>query len=465
MKKSVRLIIFAAVIVLLLGAYGLIKTKPFRKTDSGKSTETAQIKLSSAEKDNIVSMTLSQGDKTVKFEKKDTGWKLAYPELDKIDNEKIGDIADAFSDLRAERVIEESPSDLDQYGLGSNRAQAEAELKDGSKIIIFIGDKTPTGFSFYAQTEGDKKVYTISSYNGSRLMPALDTIRVTEIGKIDKQKLEYFKLIKTGARTIELVPKKPDLELPGTQFSALVMIKPYKRPRGIDAQAFGELSETIPSAFNVNEFVDDNPKDLSIYGLDNPKYQLFLRDADNSFQLLIGAAKDDDNYFVKLPDENRVYTMSAYSLKLLEAAPFKVTDKFALLVNIDDVDRLEIKRTDKIYTAEIHRTKKKNEQGEEETEAAYTLNGKTVEEQPFKEFYQKVIGFLVDAENPNPEKKGKTEITIRFFLNTPWKTAEMELIPYDRDFYAVQYSDGSREFLLSRYQVENMLKSLEALTQ
>lgn len=113
-----------------------------------------------------------------------------------------------------------------------------------------------------------------------------------------------------------------------------------------------------------------------------------------------------------------------------------------------------------LWSALLKRTEKEGE--EDEVITTYYVDGKEVEEDPFKDYYQALIGILADAEN-DKELEENPEVKTTFFLNIgSEREVHVNYVPYDDDFYAV-FRSGKAEFLVHRDQVETMLDTLEAL--
>jgi hypothetical protein len=142
---------------------------------------------------------------------------------------------------------------------------------------------------------------------------------------------------------------------------------------------------------------------------------------------------------------------------VINTKPFTIVDKFALILNIDSVDRLVISEDGKaLLTAEL------TGQGDE---AVFTLNGRQTADKPFRNFYQAVIGLLADAEysGPRPSDRVSGIITIRYQMNTPpGQEMAISLIPHNRDFYILSV-DGITEFLISRAQVRKIFESADSM--
>lgn len=106
--------------------------------------------------------------------------------------------------------------------------------------------------------------------------------------------------------------------------------------------------------------------------------------------------------------------------------------------------------------------KAEDEDEEDEVITTYRVDGKEVEEKPFKKYYQSLIGLLVDAELDR-ELEEQPEVKTTFFLNKgSVREVHVNYVPYDNDFYAV-FVNGKSEFVISRRQVAGMLDTLEAL--
>jgi hypothetical protein len=142
---------------------------------------------------------------------------------------------------------------------------------------------------------------------------------------------------------------------------------------------------------------------------------------------------------------------------VINIKPFDLIDKFALLINIENVEHLSISGGEKNLNADIR--------GEGD-DRFYYLNGAKSEPSSFKAFYQALIGLIIDAEYPGPASQSEDagELSIEYQLNTPPRERiSFTLIPYNRDFYALMQG-GAAEFLISRSQVRRIYETADAVT-
>jgi hypothetical protein len=98
------------------------------------------------------------------------------------------------------------------------------------------------------------------------------------------------------------------------------------------------------------------------------------------------------------------------------------------------------------------------------TVIAPTVNGKTVQDEAFKNFYQLVIGLSYDTALPEPfSKSGDPEVTVIYTLNTGAQNIEVNFYTYNKDFYAAELDKGQIQFVVARQYVDNMIASVPDL--
>ncbi|MDD4680627.1 MAG: hypothetical protein PHP79_07045, partial [Clostridia bacterium] len=168
--------------------------------------------------------------------------------------------------------------------------------------------------------------------------------------------------------------------------------------------------------------------------------------------------------YFKTPESDAVYLMDESRMEAMKFEPMAVTDKFALLMNIQDVDEVTIEGRGRENTLNIVRTTEKAEKDDEEDEIIETffLDGEEVEEKPFKAFYQSLIGIVVDMDKPNTAK-ARPELKITYHLIKGGE-ATVTLYPYDRDFYSlVSDGDMESEFLIYRNRLDWVFDDLDSL--
>jgi hypothetical protein len=233
----------------------------------------------------------------------------------------------------------------------------------------------------------------------------------------------------------------------------------YSYPVTVKNETFAELIQPLPD-IKAEELIENDAKDLAKYGLDKPTLRVVAKDKSNaSMDISFGKDKDEDNIYFKTADSSAVYAITkGVTQPFINAKPFDLYDKLAYIVNINDVNRVEIKTASSTYNMEISREKKKAEkEGEsDQTVEKFKVNNKDVEEDKFRDVYQAIIGLAVDSEK-DKEVKENPEVAMTYYLNKgDEKIVKVTFTPYNGDFYAV-HINGKSEFVISKAKLAKAL--------
>ena len=472
-RRSWTLIGVLAALVVLVGAYVLV-TRP-----KPSPAAPATITLSKGDKDKIVQVALTdRPEGTLTLVKKDGKWSVQPAVSGALEDTSIDNLLYSFSSLTAQRVIDEKPTDLAQYGLAPPRATGIGTWDDGTSHTVYLGDKAPSGQAYYVQVKGDPKVYAVDSYTGEHFHWTAKDIRSrTVTPAINYDEVVYVKLSEPDGTVIE-ARKKEDAESKSFQlgFGQFVMTRPFRSARGLDSQKQDSLVK-VAQGVSIADFADEPLKGLASYGLDRPRAELVTRDKSNTLDILFGTTKGTQTYF-SIRGQPGVYLADTSSLGFLTTKAFDLIDKFAFIPNIDDVDRMEIRTGGATHTLVLTRTTKKapvqNPPSSPAAAAApaapepdtvttaYSVDGKTADEQNFKKFYQDLIGLQVEGQMAH-QVPDAPEISVTFQLNKgDPRTVRVDYAPYDRDFDAV-FINGVAEFALTKGQLTNVLAKLNQL--
>jgi hypothetical protein len=467
MKKLWSLLALILAFVILIGSYFYIKNKPKEtKTPEATSSVTSE-QLLNVDKDKITKMTLSSKSGDLVIEKKDSKW-VATGSSAKLEQNNVDGIASSFAELSSSKVIEENAADLTKYGLKQPSVTAKVTLQGGEEKTVYLGDKTPTGTSYYLMVKDVNKVYAVDARYGTNFSYTIDALRdLAFANSLDITKINYFKEVPSQGKVVEIKANEAGLEGQEYGINVFSLIQPYKEQFSIDSTKFQDVIKVIPE-IKATEIAEDNAKDLSKYGLDKPKLEVMAKDTDNNtFHIYIGKDASDSLTYFRLEDSNVVYKADKTQLDSLSIEPFKLISRFAYLVNIDDVDRVVVQTKDKKYESVLSRTltKKAEKEGDKDEYATtYKVNGKDIVEADYKKYYQVVVGLLLDAESEKTVPENP-EVTITYYLNKgDKKEVVVKYVPYDNNFYAV-YKNGISQFVISKDKLNAMLSASEQLVK
>ena len=468
MSRRTTLFVSLAVVVAAVAAYIIIRNLPEKPYEPPPRQERI-VHLNILSKD-IESIRLVRGEDDVlelnRVETEEDGetksvWTISEPTIAFTPKRTaLSDIVYSMSNIYSNQVIEESPKELAVYGLDAPIARATVRSIEEDDVTVTVGKKTPTGVSYYVRINDSETVYSMRKYTVDKIFTVIDDFREATIPAPNLQALAYFRI--EGERTIEIEQIEEEEGSDLAFSSPLRLTQPYDGLRPIDTQRFQETVETIPPSFMIADFVEDAPADLSKYGLDDPRYEFEVRDAEeNSLHLLFGDEASETHAYAKLADDTLVFTLPISALQFLQVDPFTLVSKFLLIVDINRVDSFAVSRGETTHTARIDRTNYDEEAKEGEV---FYLDEVEIAEDPFKDFYQAVIGLLTDAENPDQQPLTTADVSIEYALNEKVNvsSARLDLVEVNKDFYAA-YIDGESEFLVSDYQVEAIFNTAAAV--
>lgn len=458
MKRPLKLGLALILLGILMGGYVYLSNRPEEIPETASGTE--RIELIDTSGRELVGIEI-EGKAAAGYtlEKKGDTWLIDVPWQAELNQSQLMRIARSSASLTADRLLDENPGDIGQFGLADPELRVSLRFDDGSVEEFAIGIPTPSDTKRYLKKSGESAVYTVSGYYLNAFFQEPDDFRIKSVAGINPQELNYLK-IESGVETIEIVPVDSLPEKPaGSILSQLVMVAPVG-PRGIDTQAFGELAQTIPPAFNAVEIIDRPEGDLARYGLDKPEYRVQLAGKESALAFSVGTLDTAGNRYVRFEGEERILTIPPSQLSFLETGSFTLMEKFVLIINIDEVDSIAVIHEGVEHIARIERSGS----GDDAVES-YFVDDREIEEEAFKKFYQSLIGIVADAPNRGEADAGEAVLTLEYRLNTPGSPRlKASFVPVDRDFYAA-YRDGQSLFLISAQQIENATDALSTLIE
>ena len=459
-----RLIVLAAIVVgvaALVVVLIVVQRRPPPIPEADPTPPKPEISRVDIERIVAVSLTGPGREQPFGMRRTESGWEVAgASSAIPIKESRIKDILYSFGSLYAERVIEEDAADLAQYGLDPPAVVAVATLDDDSTIEVYLGDRTPAGNTWYLGLPGKRIVYSVWTNHGNHYYYTAADLRGDELPTINSEALSYLRLRGPDVPTIEIVETNPVDVRFANLLTRLAVVQPYAIPRAIDSEKFAEAQSLVVQP-RIDRIVSDDPAAAAEYGLAPPRMELLARDAEGAvFELLIGERTDDEVFF-QVPGRATVYATKRSRAKILDLRPFELVDKFVLILNIELVDGIEIEHPGGRNRLTIERTGS----GDDLVET-FAIDGAAIEDKPFRQLYQLVIGLLADAELPATDQvamlEAAPEVRITYLMNSPPDSRmSAALVPYDRQFFAA-IRDDTAEFMVSRAQVTRLLDGLAA---
>ena len=458
MKKKKQLFMALGALIILLAAYSLFTLSEKKKGTGAKEKNSYEApeswELTKLDEADIRSLTLENTKGVFSLVKSGDDWKVEGREALRLNPQAVASFVMSSSRIISFEQISPDSSNAGEYGLIEPAALLTIDKTDDSLIRIHIGSATPSGKGHYVQKEGDPAIYLISSFISGPMLNGVNSLRNRNLPTINGQELSYLKI--ESERTIEMVPAF-QYEKFGSNMSPFLLVRPYKRPLPVNAEKISEYMEKFFSGLVIQTFEDPETPE-SVSGLGSEARTIQMKDKSGAeFKLNVGNRNDNGAYYCSLPGDPGVFTVAGETLSVIEARPFDLTDRFVRLVGIDLIETLSIETPEKKWEGRIEKLDEEN--------ANYYFQGEMIAEDPFKDMYQEVLYLLYEGEQTSDFTPGKSAVTIRYTGNSenPGET-RADFYSYNRDYYAVSVDGYDMEFLIGKYQVENLLEFLENFT-
>jgi hypothetical protein len=448
------------------------------ETSEGTQKEAETISLATIDKDQLSSLRYIGKDVDMTLVLEDGVWKSQEDKERPINQENVTNMINTIDEISAIRIVTETPEDLGDFGLAEPIAYLQAIQTDGVTVTLQIGDKVSGGDGYYAMVNEEKKVYLLDTTYGSGLQYTnVDMTAVEEAPTITAENIQHIDIEKRDEEDFELCyDAENELDYSGSGMLSWVILKPYEEGFTADSSKVSELQPTYAN-FDFTSCIDYRGEDLNRYGLENPTASIYVgyyetrtetlekpvvnpdtgveekektyKD-EKEIKVYIGNQDEEGNYYVRKDGSNAVYTMAADNVeKMLQVDASSLISTFVCIPNIDNVDTISVEIQGVSYIMEMKRTAAKNKTGEEETMTTYYYNGKEVEEDAFKEVYQRLIAAQYDTAIKEDIVTAGEEpyMTIEYHLKgEKEKVLSASYLPYDDSFYIVKVGDRTRFF-------------------
>jgi Domain of unknown function (DUF4340) len=291
-----------ALLVVLIGLVGYIYFVDSKKPAAGATEPKAKAFTVDADQIEELQLKPASGDAS-RVQKTNGTWQLVEPEKADADQGQVGNAASSLATLEINRVVDENPSDLSQYGLNPPKADIAFRVKGQTDLHhLLLGEKTATGSDMYASVPDQKRVFLISAYLENTFERTPFDLRDKTALKFDQTKADGIEIVHNG--TTGLAKSGPDWKL----------TKPYQ---GRADFAGAEAVITSLSSLQMQKIVDNDAKDLGKYGLDKPDATVTVNAGSTRASLAIGK-KEGDSVYARDLSRPIVFTIPATTATDLE---------------------------------------------------------------------------------------------------------------------------------------------------
>lgn len=397
--------VLAAVLVILL------LTQPIGETESSLTP------LLDISRDNISTIAVGNAKGEYTLKKADTTWKISPYEQVPADQTNVWDFATKLQNVTPTRVVDENPSNIEQYGLSSPALKLTVTLLDGTTKTFLVGNKAGDEYSYYSMVDGDKAVYLI---NVVTFDPAM-------------QDAYYF----MSTAITESVDKTQDNPITRVEFkgpeTGLKPIVIERLPEGFKDGAFNSINYrmTYPKesyfmysdeAKYIEPLLGLTAETVAVVGLTDDileKAELTEGEAYTATYTIGGVQhtiavgkQEGDHCIVRFDKNDFLYLVKTSSLPWKSADYFTLVSKYPYAPLLSETDSVTITAGEDSHTIKVT--------GDNEDEYALNIDGNAVEYKNFKNFYR-VLNHYYGSESAEGASKGALLMNVTWNLRNGTK--------------------------------------------
>lgn len=193
--------LLVAVALLAVLAGGIYWSNQDEEKKVGAPAKDAPPKILEIPEDQFAKIEIKRRDGTgAVLERQPSGWRLIAPKALPADTRAVQTLVSALALVASERLVDEKPADLMQYGFASPQVEVLIDRKDGKKHKLLLGETSPLGTSVFARVDGDPRLYTVAAAVKAAVDKVWQDLR-------DRRLLTFYdaKLVRIELNSIEFV--------------------------------------------------------------------------------------------------------------------------------------------------------------------------------------------------------------------------------------------------------------------
>lgn len=337
---------FIALLVVALGFGAYLYFVESKRTPADDAEKFDKVFAVDADAIDEVTIRSDKGEQTT-LKKTATEWQMAAPAEAPADAAEISGITTNLSTVEQQRLIDENPANLADFGLAEPRVEV-AFKTGGQEQRLLIGSKTPTGSDLYAKTAAQPRVFLIPAFLESTFNRSTFDLRDKTALAVDREAADTIEIV-TAVSTLQFKKANGDWQI--TQPAAT-------RP---DAAAIEGLLGRV-SGLQMKKLEAAAPGSLASYGLEKPAATLRISGSGSPQELLIGSPAGEGEVYAKNAARPEVFTVEASLLDDLkkEAGEYRQKDLFD--ARAFNTTRIEVTRAGQTFVFDKSRGKNKDGQ-------------------------------------------------------------------------------------------------------
>lgn len=290
---------FKSTLILLVVFFGLFGYVYFYESERPATPPAEEKpKAFTVQADTIEELAVKAASgETTQLKKESGTWQVVEPVSMTAAESEVTSITQSLAGLEIQRVVDENPSDLAQFGLSQPKVDVGFRASGQTGLThLLIGDKTPTGGELYAKAHDQKRVFLIASYLDSTFNRTPFDLRDKAILKFDRDKVAGVEIVRPKDSVV--------LAKDGSQWNLSKPIRAMADYSTVEGM-IGQIQSAQMVALTANE-----AKDVRQYGLDRPQITATIVSDGSKATLQIGKSSSEGSYYARDAARPMVFTIS-----------------------------------------------------------------------------------------------------------------------------------------------------------
>ena len=466
-RKSRNLLISLAVLVLAAGSLLLVRTG---ENSPEEDSREPMVQI------GFLSEVPAESLRSVRIENPEGGFHLYSPDgqnwlVEGVSDSYRPDTAGINTAVRylsriQGQVVEESanPDRLREFGLDHPEIRLTLRNREGDTTVVEFGAESPTGSGRFARQPDSGTVILVSPVITRTVKSVPDSFRDRSLPTVNLQEMIAFSY-KSGDTVFIAEPRTEDDPYRGS-LGPFEVVSPFRGRYPLADHVLSELlTETSPLPTTVSAWRDDvDPEDPS-WGLgEDEADRIYIADRSGGIlSLLLGIPDGMGNRYARLGDRDEaVFLVPETALGLLETPPFELIDKFVCLASISNVSSVRVEASGRNWVMT------RFPYGDEDSvkDDRFNINNLPAEQEDFSDVYKKLIGIMWEGQIEERKTLESPEVRITLSHVDPGvKDVIIRFWDYNEVYYQASVDESPLEFLVGRYQVQDVIDDLAALAE
>jgi len=325
--------------IILVIVFGALLAFVFLSDIREKGKPEAADKLVDLASDDVEKIILKKQEESITFSKDDEGnWLITEPLEAKADKYEVDRIADDFSSLEIERIVDEEQADPGKYGIPDKEISLFFKDKE-EPVKVVTGMENPLDNNLFAQRTGETRIVLVPSH--------LKNLLEKKVFDFREKKIFQFKTDEVKSIDLQSGKIQWKAEKDGDEW----FLKKPLESLVEKSEITGLLSSL--SDLKAKEFVSEAKKEEEIaeYALDKPEHEVTLNLPLENQTVRFSINKKEDKTYATTSLSSKIVEVEDTILETLGKNPGELREKEVADFYSWEARKIQVKKKDLSVTA------------------------------------------------------------------------------------------------------------------